>query len=156
MVSVSKKSADSVTAQRGSAWFAQYTAFVSHLEITGVMPRELGDAVNVPERQEQRLAGWVRYQRRRERLGALPVWQRQLLEVVPQFSWDPLGEHWDRSCDQLQGFLTDNRRMPRYRSDDGAEKALAAWVHKQRHLHTEGSLAPTRVAALQSLPFKII
>jgi len=156
MVSVSKKSADSVTARRGSAWFVQYTAFVRHLETTGAMPRELGDAVNGPERQEQRLAGWVRYQRRRERLGTLPVWQRQLLEVVPQFSWDPLGEHWDRSCDQLQGFLADNRRMPRYRADDGAERALAAWVHKQRHLHTGGSLAPTRVAALQSLPFKII
>jgi len=120
------------------------------------MPREVANPVDAAEMEERRLGGWVRYQRRREERGLLPAWQRELLDQMPEFSWDPLGDQWDEWLEKLQTFLKEERRMPRYRTNNTGERALAAWVHKQRFFFRQGSLTPARVAALRSLPFRIV
>ena len=111
--------------------------------------------VNYPE-VKRHLAGWVRYQRRREELGVMPGWQRLLLSQVAGFSWDPMGEQWDATCAELEDFLKTQKRVPRYRTTMESERALAAWVHKQRHLNGKGLLPAHRVAALRKLPFRIL
>jgi len=119
------------------------------------MPREIfcpeGDEV-----EESRLAGWVRYQRRREDRGVMPAWQRQLLGQVLGFSFDPLEAQWEATCAELAAFLAAKGRVPRYRTSDESERALAAWVHKQRHLYRRGELPAQRVEALRRLPFRIL
>ena len=53
-------------------------------------------------------------------------------------------------------YVADNAQMPRYRSDDAAEKRLAAWVYKMRHLERLGSLPAEREAAIRRAPFRIL
>jgi hypothetical protein len=122
----------------------------------GRMPREVANPLDGREETEKQLGGWVRYQRRRAERGLLPAWQFQLLDKMPEFSWDPLGDQWDEWFEKLRSFLDLESRVPRYRADEPEEKALAAWVHKQRHFHRQGTLAPDRAAALRELPFRIV
>lgn len=136
-------------------WAKRYGDLQRFIELTGGMPRERANASG-QEDEESLLAGWARYQRRRERNGTLLDWQRTLLEQVDAFSWDPLVEQWEERCEELRVFLTGKGRMPRYRSTDDAERSLAAWVHKQRHVYTHGRLPQSRVDALRSLPFRIV
>jgi len=119
------------------------------------MPREFANP-SAGEVEESRLAGWVRYQRRREQKLSLPSWQRELLEQVPGFSWDPLEEQWNEWRETLRVFLAEEVRMPRYRSQDARERVLAAWVHKQRYLHKRGEVSEARVSSLKALPFKVV
>jgi len=119
------------------------------------MPREFANP-GAEGVEESRLAGWVRYQRRREQKLSLPSWQRELLEQVPGFSWDPLEEQWNEWREALRVFLATEGRMPRYRSPSASERALAAWVHKQRHLHNKGEVSEVRVSSLKALPFRVV
>ena len=86
--------------RRGVLWVRRYGDLVRHCTEVGMMPREIAHPAGV-EVEENRLAGWVRYQRRREERGVMSAWQRQLLGQVPGFSWDPLGEQWDTTCAEL-------------------------------------------------------
>ena len=141
---------------RGVTWITRYAALVRYQARTGFMPREIAAPVGEWQIEESWLAGWLRYQRRREQRDVLPAWQRELLEQVPGFSWAPLGEQWDQWREQLRVFLAQERRMPKYRSMSAAERALAAWVDKQRLSFRRGTLAAERVIALRSLLYKIV
>jgi hypothetical protein len=104
------------------------------------MPREQpGDGIE--DRDEALLGGWARYQRRRFVRGNLPGWQRALLEQIDLFSFGPYADLWWEQYDLLSVFQGTHRRVPRYRSRDPEEKALGAWVHKQRHLHRNHQLS---------------
>jgi hypothetical protein len=137
--------------RRGRIWIERYGELMRYAAGEGRMPREGAEIA-----EENRLAGWVRYQRRREDKKVMLFWQRELLNQVPGFLWDPLAEQWEQTNRQLETFLVMRRRVPRYRSTDEAERALAAWVHKQRYLHARGELSAHRVAALRELPFRIL
>ena len=136
-------------------WNARYREFLKHLAAVGSMPRET-DLVRSVSSVEFRLAGWVRYQRRRYRRGLMPLWQFVLLDEVQQFEWEPLDDSWAWHIDELRSFLDSENRMPRYRSHEPGERALGAWVHKQRHLYQRQALSADRVAFLRQLPFKIL
>ena len=137
--------------RRERIWIDRYSELLQHVARVGRMPREGAD-----EAEESLLAGWVRYQRRRENRKELLFWQRELLDRVSGFSWDPLGEQWEETCRQLERFFIAERRIPRYRTSEETERALAAWVHKQRHLYARGELAAHRIEALRKLPFQIV
>lgn len=115
------------------------------------MPKESGGT-----QAEARLGSWVRYQRRRLTREIMPAWQLTLLADIHQMSWKPAGENWMARLGRLRAFLHTEKRMPRYRSSDPTERALAAWVHKQRYLHRRGKLPANRVTALRQLPFKVL
>ena len=141
--------------RRDVLWVERYGELVRHRVVFGSMPREVVAPVGA-ELEESRLAGWVRYQRRRETRGVMSAWQRDLLAQVPGFSWDPLEDQWRLVCVQLAEFLEVEHRMPRYRSTSDLEHSLAAWVHKQRFLHRRGVLPTRRVVALERLQFRIL
>ena len=144
-------STGSDNSRRERIWIERYGELIRFAAVTGVMPREGAESA-----EENRLAGWVRYQRRREAKKAMLFWQHELLNHVPGFLWDPLADQWEQTNRQLERFLMTARRVPRFRTTDDTERALAAWVHKQRHLHARGELSAHRVAALRGLPFRIL
>jgi hypothetical protein len=150
------KSPQSGSDPRRVRWITRYAALVRYEARTGSMPREIACPVGEAQVEERRLAGWLRYQRRRKERDVLPTWQRELLEQVPGFSWDPLGDQWDQWREQVRVFLIQERRMPKYRSTSASERALAAWVDKQRLSFRRGTLAAERVIALRSLTYKIV
>jgi Helicase associated domain len=136
-------------------WVARYGDLVRFVAMHESMPREQpGEGIST--RAEALLGGWVRYQRRRFSRGNLPGWQRALLEQIDQFSFDPHADLWWDQYKLLSNFQAAHRGLPRYRSGDRDEKALGAWVHKQRHLHRSGELSAERVSALRELPIKIV
>ncbi|RNE59357.1 hypothetical protein EEJ31_09975 [Cryobacterium tepidiphilum] len=136
-------------------WLDEFANLERHVELRGAMPRESKNQTSQVS-GEARLAGWVRYQRRRAVRGILPDWQRELLEQITGFLWDPSNENWSRHLATLTAFLEREGRVPRYRSSNAEERRLAAWVHKQRHLHGRGELHQVRVDALRRLPFRIV
>ncbi len=155
-MSLSSGSRKRARSDRELAWIGRYTDLVRFLARAFRMPREVPNPRTPEELEESRLGGWVRYQRRRSVRGTLPTWQRDLLDNLDEFSWDPHGDQWDEWFRRLRLFLADEQRVPRYRTQDAGERALAAWVHKQRFLHRRGSLSSERVIALRELPFKIV
>lgn len=149
-------SESSANGRREVQWVTKYGDLVAYAAERRRLPREIANPVAAEEVAENHLAGWVRYQRRREELGVMPGWQRLLLSQVAGFSWDPMGEQWDATCAELEDFLKTQKRVPPYRTTMESERALAAWVHKQRHLNGKGLLPAHRVAALRKLPFRIL
>lgn len=136
-------------------WLATYGEYVAYVEAMGRLPRESPSNATEPSVEVQ-LASWARYQRRRLARDVMLGWQRELLEMVPGFDWDPTAEQWQRHCAALGRFLATHRRMPRYRSTDSEERRLAAWVHKQRHRAGRGELSHRRIESLRRLPFRIL
>lgn len=100
---------------------------------------------------EQRLADWIRYQRRPATQSLHCDYQRRRLECLHGFSWDPLGEQWDSQLAKFAQFVEELRRVPRYRADDVDERNLAAWVTRQRHFLRLGLLPADRVSDLRKL-----
>lgn len=129
----------------------RYQELLAFLDENGRMPKESGGTP-----AEVRLGSWVRYQRRRFTREIMPTWQLTLLAEINELAWNPSGEKWIARLARLRAFLHIEKRMPRYRSSDPTERALAAWVHKQRYLHRRGKLPANRVAALRRLPFRIL
>ena len=139
------------------AWLDTYTTLVTFLATQSRVPRENLTNSDPALRQERVLGSWVRYQRRRFERGIMPPWQADLLaSAIPGMTWTPHDDSWRRSLHELIRFVTDNARMPRYRSNDAAEKRLAAWVYKMRHLERLGSLPSERAAAIRCAPFRIL
>ncbi len=101
---------------------------------------------NYPKRPGS--ADWVRFQRKPATRDLHCDYQRRRLETLAGFSWDPLGEAWERQLGSLIQFMAVNRRMPKYRSAVTSERRLAGWLAKQRHLHRNGRLTQTRATAL--------
>jgi hypothetical protein len=155
-MSTTKSTPGSVRSQRDLAWIGRYSDLVRFVARSERLPSEVAKPVDGVEEDERRLGGWVRYQRRRNDRGLIPAWQRELLDGLPGFTWDPLGDQWDGWMELLRDFLDREQRIPRYRSKDAGERALAAWVHKQRHIYGKGALPPSRVTAMRSLSFKIL
>lgn len=139
------------------AWLDTYTTLVTFLATQSRLPRENLTNSHPVLRQERVLGSWVRYQRRRFERDIMPPWQADLLaSAIPGMAWTPHDDSWRRSLHELIQFVTDNARIPRYRSDDDAEKRLAAWVYKMRHLRRRGSLSAEREAALRRASFRIL
>jgi hypothetical protein len=89
---------------------------------------------------EHALADWLRYQRRPRSQDLHCAYQRQRLELIAGFQWDPIEERWVAQLEALRTFRAENGRAPRYRSADQAEKSLAAWVGRQRKAMRAGTL----------------
>jgi hypothetical protein len=103
---------------------------------------------------EQRLADWIRYQRRPATRSLHCDYQRRRLETLPGFSWTPLDDQWNERFADFAAFVATHHRPPRYRSDNAEERAIAAWVTKQGRFIKLGTLPEDRVRKLNSLSFR--
>ena len=113
------------------------------------LPRE---AISNEERQ---LVEWVRYQRRDATRERHCEYQRERLEAIPGFSWDRDTDFWNQMFHDFAQFVGVNRRVPRQRSEDAAERQLATWAARQRKLLRKGLMDPERAKALAQLDFSI-
>ena len=101
--------------------------------------------------QEQRLADWLRYQRRPATLSHHCEYQRRRLECLPSFSWDPMGDQWDTQLARVTEFVDEFHRLPRYRAIETEERNIAAWVTRQRRFMRLGTLQADRISELREL-----
>lgn len=100
---------------------------------TGRLPRRNSRASKEQvDPVEHALADWLRYQRRPRTQDLHCAYQRQRLELIAGFQWDPAEERWVGQLEALRTFQAENQRAPRYRSAEPGERSLAAWVGRQR------------------------
>lgn len=142
------------TGKTNRRWLMTFGLYGEFVERHRELPKETA-APGAPT-AGTRLAFWARYQRARFVRNSMPQCQRDLLASVPGFSWGPSDERWSARCQQLDRFLRERGRVPRYRAPDEEERRLAAWVHKQRHIAKAGRMPHHRLEVLGQLPFKIV
>lgn len=102
----------------------------------------------------RRLVEWTRYQRRNQ--NRLSDYQRERLECVPGFSWDPREDAWHDALHDVEMFVRAHGRRPRRRSSHSEEARLAIWFRNQRLLARRESLSDERLDLLVQLNRRII
>jgi hypothetical protein len=103
--------------------------------------------------EERHLAIWVRTQRTAIDGGLRYDYQLRRLTCIPGFLLHPLDDHWSQHVIDHQHFTDTHRRAPLLRSDDPAERSLAAFAAKQRFAYRHGLLPRDRIAPLVRLEF---
>ena len=133
---------------RVTSWLRTVWRMEAFAARTGRLPRRNSRA---PKEQvdpvEHALADWLRYQRRPRTQDLHCDYQRQRLELIAGFRWDPIEERWVGQLETLRTFHAENGRAPRYRSADPREKSLAAWAGRQRKAIRTGMLDGYRADA---------
>lgn len=109
---------------------------------------------------ERSLGIWIVTQRQR-RLGktskrSLTAEETAHLESLPDWSWGPQGDAWERQRARLDEFLLRNGRLPRSAGTgyvkNRDEESLARWCQKQRAKYNSGDLASERADSLEEVP----
>ena len=98
------------------------------------------------------LGKWARTQRRFHKTGRLSAERIACLEALPGWTWDAIGGLWEKRFAVLERFVAREGHplVPRKHREDGIR--LGQWVNLQRTHHTNGVLAVSRAARLESLP----
>ena len=102
---------------------------------------------------EKALTSFVRAQRRAFAGACLCTYQERRLAAIDRFSFHPRDDVWIERFRGYRAFITENGRVPRFRSDEARESSLAAWAAKQRLAYRRGSLPRERVLELSGLDF---
>lgn len=141
---------------RVAVWIRTVRSLEEFVSREGRLPRENN---RLPREQisteEKQLAEWVRYQRRPATRADHCRYQSRRLESIPGFSWGPRDDQWNTQFTAFAQFVAGYHHAPRYRSEDLAERASAAWAAKQRHLLRLGKLPKDRAEKLASLSFRV-
>ena len=113
-----------------------------------------GDA-RVPDDCEEggyALGSWVVTQRIFRKKGWLARERARLLEAVPGWSWDPLGDRWADGYQRLRRFVAKRDCLPSSGFEDEEGFPLGDWVARQRRLGVRRSLDAERVGLLEQIP----
>lgn len=130
-----------------SAWEYMYGRLVEYTRVHG--------HARPPARKVGRdwFSQWVADQRSAFKNGRLEARQRYLLEQLPGWTWDPLGEAWNEMFQLLTEFVAQHGhakvpvRPKLYRG-----YGLGSWVNTQRTAYNKGELEIDRVHLLEALP----
>lgn len=98
------------------------------------------------------LGNWVDRHRRYRRGGTMPQSHVDDLEAVPGWVWNPR-DSWDVGFSALLAFAAEHghTRVPQTWVTP-SEFGLGAWAETRRREYRAGTLAPQRIAALESRP----
>ena len=129
-----------------SKWIANVRTLELFIRTTGRLPRTNARLPRTAASREERvLTEWVRYQRTERARARHCSYQTLRLEAVTGFSWSPLDDAWDHHLEAYSAFVRQHGRLPRYRSTDPAERAIASWAAKQRSLIRAGRAPHHRI-----------
>lgn len=131
-----------VSANRITSWLD----VVEAIEARAAGPSEDGTTITLGPRAA---SNFLTHQRRRR----LHLCQYQVarLELLPQFSWAPVDDVFDRRIAQLRAHLTEYGSAPRLKSEDPSERSLARWLRHARDRDTQGHLSADASAALRAM-----
>lgn len=144
-----------VQPQHASAWHRRWVETCVQLEVYVAAHGALPTLASTSEGDDsRRLVQWLRYQRRNK--DRLSTYQRERLECLPGFSWEPREDAWLDSLHDVELFVREHRRRPRRRSADPDEARLAIWFRNQCLHARQKSLSGERVDLLVQLNLRII
>ena len=113
--------------QEADPWETSLLGAVSFFEQHGKLPSGKAESLD-----ERRLKGWIQLQRKRARLGDLPDEQIQRLDQALPGWVARDSPSWGQRTDELARFVESNQRLPKQRSRETREAALAGWLTMQR------------------------
>ncbi len=113
-------------------------------QLVAVLAHRLGRLPKISDGAPSAIVGWMANQRRAT---GLTVQQREALERLPGWSWDPRLDSWVARAEEVRLFVRVNGRLPRVRAR--AESALAHWYSRQCIARENGSLSPERTIMLE-------
>ncbi len=98
------------------------------------------------------LGRWVANQRAVYSRGTLEADRQQRLEDLPGWTWDPIGDAWEKKFSRLLDYVErhGDARVPASYEVDG--HLLGKWVSHQRASYSRGTLEADRQQRLQELP----
>lgn len=120
-------------------WAARYRRIARLADSLGRLPRRSDDGVDPAD------VSWVADQRRSTTLLSS---QRWLLALLPGWDEGTRDGAWYARAEDLRHFIGVQERMPRVRTADRFERALAYWYSRQHAAARKGLLRPERAVAL--------
>ena len=119
--------------------------------------KENGNNLNIrydTDYEGEHLGHWVSYQRTLYRKGALSQERCEKLRSIG-FSFDPLGDEWNRHYEQYRCYIKANGGNVRITVETVFEgERLGIWVHKQQAMYKSGKLSQERYEKLKKLGMK--
>lgn len=130
-------------------WQRRYKAAQDFYAVNGKLPAA-GD-----DEAETVLATWIRTQRTLHHRGDLPAILATLMDMIPNWDDSPrrtaLDDHWRERFHELQDFVAENARLPRYRGySSERERILGVWLHTQHQARAERRLLQWRLESLEA------
>jgi superfamily II DNA or RNA helicase len=121
---------------RDEAWKARFAELVVYFTEHGAFP---------PALEPSGLGSWINQQRVHR--DTMNVTQKEQLDSLPFWTWDPLEEAWNARFSELVLYFTEHGTLPPAIEPTG----LGRWVSKQRG--RRGTTDTTRKEKLDALPF---
>jgi len=90
---------------------------------------------------------WTAKQRDRFRRGRVLDYQRELLEALPQWSWDPIDDSWETMFSKAQTLPSTST----YSKNGKLPVELVQWFSDQRERYRMGKLSESRIQLIESL-----
>ena len=120
-------------------WAKRFKRIAAIADELGRLPRRSDDGIDSAD------VAWIADQRRST---TLTTQQQRALAQLPGWTEGTRDGSWYERAEDLSAFVAQHQRMPRIRTADGFERALAHWCSRQRVAARDGMLAPERAAAL--------
>lgn len=122
--------------RRATNWDRHFREVSRYVDTHGTLPRNSGGE----DTDGDRLADWLSDQRKRRRRDLVTDDQRDRLETLPGFEWEPRDAQWAQRVRQYAEFLrSTNGKRPQIRSHNALERRLARWWgnHSTQDLDSE-------------------
>jgi superfamily II DNA or RNA helicase len=100
-----------------------------------------------------RLGLWVGKQRKNNNRGILKHDRIDKLEILPDWTWDPIADAWEEGFSHLIKFVEQegHAKVPQvYKAEDGFR--LGIWVNSQKQNKKNNKLSQDRIDKLETLP----
>ncbi|MGY4856866.1 helicase associated domain-containing protein [Cryobacterium sp. AP23] len=135
-----------------TSWIRQLFALERFVHREGRLPRENRRLpMGAISAEEKRCTYIVRAQRRAFMAGRLCSYQVRRLQCIPAFTFQPRADAWHAKYAAYATFTASHGEAPKLSSIDTSERALAGWAAKTRMAYRAGTLAPSRIEAMNAL-----
>jgi len=122
-----------------ASWAMRYRRIARLADARRRVPRRSDEGVDPAD------VSWIADQKRAE---GLSFRQRWLLALLPGWEESTRDGAWYKRAEDLRQFIATHERLPRVRTTDAFERALAHWLSRQRVAVKENRLSRERADAL--------
>ncbi|MHB1885129.1 MAG: helicase associated domain-containing protein, partial [Acidimicrobiales bacterium] len=129
-----------------SSWYEMLRRIEGYLKTGGRIP-----GATDKDRNRRAAGQWAASQRKAYKEKTLSPERVEALNRVKGWSWDPIGDAWEKALEGVRAFYETNEREASAFSPILEERRLGAWCNEQRTAKRRCNLGDDRIAALEAL-----
>ncbi|MGL5716622.1 MAG: helicase associated domain-containing protein [Paraclostridium sp.] len=129
-------------------WERGYSELKKYVERERKLP-----VISILTSDGYKLGAWIASKRTLYTKGKLEADRKELLEAIPYWSWDPIGEQWERGYSELKRYVEQEGKLPIQSTVTHTGYKLGAWIARKRTLYTKGKLEADRKELLEAIPY---